>query len=101
MHRPTPDTERQISLVGLHSINRLQVCERAFALHEEQKRNHFGTVAVDIYRMFHHYWTALTNRVSGLGWTSAGLPHIQGVHRNLRTNPIDPSSPLQKSTHTL
>ena len=28
------------------------------------------------------------------GWTSAGLPHVQGAHRNLRTNPVDPSSLL-------
>ena len=26
---------------------------------------------------------------------------MQGVHRNLRTNPVDPSSPLQKPTHTV
>ena len=40
-------------------------------------------------------------RASGLGWTPAGLPHTQGVHRNLRTNPVDPSGPLQKLTHTV
>ena len=40
-------------------------------------------------------------QASGLGWTSAGLPYIQGVHRNLHTNPVDPSSPLQKLTHTI
>ena len=40
-------------------------------------------------------------RASGLGWTSARLPHIQRVHMNLRTNPVDPSSPLQKLTHTI
>ena len=27
--------------------------------------------------------------------------HIQGVHRNLRPNPVDPSSPMQKLTHTI
>ena len=74
---------------------------RAFALHQEQKRNHFGAVAMDVHRMFHHDSTALTARASSLGWTSAGLPHIQRVHRNLRTNPVDPSSPLQKLTHTI
>ena len=30
------------------------------------------------------------------------LPHFRGVHRNLRTtNPVDPSSPLKKLTHTI
>ena len=62
--------------------------------------SHFGTVAIDFHRMFHHDSTALTTQASGLGWTSAGLPHIQGVHRNLRTNPVDPSNPLQTLTHT-
>ena len=101
MHRPTPDAERQISLVGVF-IRSIQVCECAFALHQEQKRAHFGTVAIDAHRMFHHDSTALliTTQASGLGWTSAGLPHIQGVHKKLRTNPVDPSSPLQKLTHT-
>ena len=80
------------------SIRSIQVCERAFAIDEEQKRDHFGTVAIDVHRMFHHDSTALTARASGLG--PAGLPHIQGVHRNLRTNPVDPSCPLQKLTHT-
>ena len=83
-------------------IRSRQVCERAFALHQEQKRDHFGTVAIDVHRMFDHDSTALTTRASGLGWTSsAGLLHIQGVHRNLRTNPVDPRSPLQKLTHTI
>ena len=77
-------------------IRSIQVCECAFALHQEQKRDQFGTVATDVHRMFHDYSTALKARASGLGWTSAGLPHIQGVHRNLRKNPVDPSSPLQK-----
>ena len=98
VHSPTPNAERQISLVDLHSIN---VCECAFASHQERKRDHFGTVAIDVHGMFHHDSTALTTRASGLGWTSAGLPHIHGVHRNLRTNPVDPSSPLQKLTHTV
>ena len=40
--RPTPHAERQISLVGPHSINSIQVCPCAFALHQEQERNHFG-----------------------------------------------------------
>ena len=86
---------------------------------------HFGTsVAIDVHvhRMFHHGSTALLRtRASGLlRYTSAGLPHKQlakmsfdeifdltagvyfnfynkqGLHRNLRTNPVDPSSPLQK-----
>ena len=57
------------------------MCECAFALHQEQKRDHFGTVAIDVHRLFHHDPTALKTRASGLGWTSAGLPHIQGVHR--------------------
>ena len=69
--------------------------------HEEQKRDHLGTLAIDVHRMFHHDSTALTTRASGLGWTSAGLPHTQGVHRNLRTNPVDPGSPLQTLTHTI
>ena len=59
------------------------------------------SVAIDVHRIIHHDSTSLTTRASGLGWTSAGLPHIQGVHRNLRTNPVDPSSPLQKLTHTI
>ena len=63
--------------------------------------DHFGAVAIDVHRMFHHDSTALTTRASGLGWTPAGLPHIQRVHRNLRTNPVDPSSPLQRLTHTI
>ena len=98
VHRPTPDAERHISFVGLHSIN-TGVC--AFALHQEPKRDLFRTVAIDVHRMSHHDSTALTTRASGLDWTSAGLPHIQGVHRNLRANPVDPSSPLQKLTHTI
>ena len=82
-------------------IRSIQVCECAFALHQEQKRDHFGTaIAIDVHRMFHHDSRALTTRASGLGWTSAGLPHLQGVHRNLRTNPVDPSNPLRKLTHT-
>ena len=97
MHRPTPDAERQISLVGLHLIN-TGVC--VFALHQEQKRDHFGTVAIDVHRMCHHDSTARTTRASGLGWTSAGLPHTQGIHRNLHTNPVDPSSSLEMLTHT-
>ena len=74
-----------------------------FVFHQNQKRGHFGTVAIDVHRMFHHDSTALTTRASGLGWTSAGLLliYIQGVYRNLRTNPVDPSSPLQKLTHTI
>ena len=45
----------------------IQVCECAFALHQEQKRDHFGTaVAIDVHRMFHHDPTALTTRASGL-----------------------------------
>ena len=78
----------------------IKVCECAFALHQGQKRDHFGAVAIDVHRMFHHNSTAKT-RASGVGWTSAGLPHIQEVHRNLRTNPVDPSSPLQKLAHTI
>ena len=78
----------------------IQVCECAFALHQKQKRDHSGTVAIDVHRMFHHDSTALTTRTSGLGWTSAGLPHTQGVCRSLRTNPVDPSSPLQKLTQS-
>ena len=81
-------------------IRSMQVCECAFALHQEQKRDRFGTVAIDIHRMFHHDSIALPTRASGLGWTSAGLPHTQGVPRNLRTNPVDPSSPPQKLAHT-
>ena len=92
VHRPTPDAERQVSFVGLHSI--IQVYECAFSLHQEQKRHHFGTVATDVHLMFRRDSTALTARASG-------LPHMQGVHRNLRTNPVDPRSPLQKSTHTI
>ena len=82
-------------------IRSIQVCECAFALHQEQKRDHIGTVAIDVHPMFHHDSTALTTRASGLGWTFADLPHIQGVHRNLRTTPVDPSSPLQKLSHTV
>ena len=99
VRRPTPDAERQISLVGLYSS--IQVRECAFALHQQQKRYHFGTVAIDAHRMFHHDSTALTTQASGLGWTAASLPHIQGVHRGLRTNPVDQSSPLQKLTHAI
>ena len=74
-----------------------------FHIHQERKRDHVGTVAIDVHRMLHHDSTTLTTRASGLGWTSAGLPHIQGVHRkyHLRINPIDPSSPLPKLTHTM
>ena len=74
-------------------IPSIQVCECPFTLHqeEEQKRDHFGEVAIDVHRMFHHDSTALTTRASGLGWISAALPRIQGVHRNLHTNPVDPS----------
>ena len=41
-----------VSLVGLHSVN--AVCEYAILLHQEQKRDHFGTVAIDVHHMFHH-----------------------------------------------
>ena len=35
-------------------------------------------------------------------WVGSPLAcHTQGVHRNLRTNPVDPSSLLQKLTHTM
>ena len=78
-----------------------QVCECAFALHQEQKTDHLGAEAIDVHRMFHHDSTALITRASGLGRTSAGLPHIQQVRRNLRLNPVDPNSPLQKLTHTI
>ena len=77
----------------------IQVCERAFALHQEKKRDHFRTAEIDVHRMFHHDSTALTTRASGLSWTSAGLPHIQGVHKNLRKKPVDPSSPLQNTIY--
>ena len=83
------------SSVFIRSIQ-VQVCECAFALHQEKKRDHFGTVAIDVHRMLHHDSIAPTTRATGLGWTSGGQPHIQGVHRNLRANPVDPSSPLQK-----
>ena len=53
VHSPTPIAKRQISLVGLHSIN-VQVCECAFTFHREQKRYHFGAVAIDVHRMFRH-----------------------------------------------
>ena len=33
--------------------------------------------------------------------TSPLLAYKQGVHSNLRTNPVAPSSPLQKLTHTI
>ena len=29
------------------------------------------------------------------------IQHTQGVHRNSRTNPVDPSSPLQNLSHTI
>ena len=83
------------------SIRSIQMCMCAFALPQEQKRNRFGTVAFDVHRMFHHDETALTTRASGLGWTSAGLPHMQEVHSNWRTNPVKPSNPLRKLTHTI
>ena len=92
-------TTRSHSSVFMRSI---QVCECTFALYQEQKSHHFGTVATDVHRIFHHDSAALTTRASGLGETSAGLPHIHGVHRNTRTNPVGPSSPLQKITpHTV
>ena len=89
---------RSHSLVFVRSI---RVCECACALHQEQKRDHFGRVGIDVHRMCYYDSTALTTRASGLGWTSAGLPHIQAVHSNLRTNPVDPSSTLQTLTHTI
>ena len=82
-------------------IRSLQVCGCAFSLHPEQERDHFRTVAIDVYRTFHHDSIALTTRAPGVGWFSAGLLHIQAVHKNLRTNPVDPSSPLQKLTHSI
>ena len=39
----------------------MQVCECAFALHQEQKRDHFGALAIDVHRMFHHDSTAKKN----------------------------------------
>ena len=56
----------------------------------------FGTLAIKVHRMFHDDSIALTTRASSLAWTSAGLPHLQGVQTNVHTNPVDPSSPLQK-----
>ena len=88
---------RSHSLIFNRSI---QVCEFAMAPHQEQKRHHFGAVAINVRRMFRHDPTAKT-RASGLDWTSAGLPHIHGAHSNLRTNPVDPSSPRRKLTHTI
>ena len=88
---------RSHSLIFNRSI---QVCEFAMAPHQEQKRHHFGAVAINVRRMFHHGSTAKT-RASRLDWTSAGLPHIHGAHSNLRTNPVDPSSPRRKLTHTI
>ena len=80
----------------------IPVCECALALHQEQKRYHLEAVAIDAHRMLHHHSTQKNPECSsGLGWTSAGLPHIQGVHRNLRTNPVGPNSPLQTLTHTV
>ena len=77
----------------------IQVCECAFALHQDQKRDHLGAVAIDIHLMFRHDLTEKTPSIRpGL---DIRLPHIQGVHRNLRTNPLDPSSPLQKLTQTV
>ena len=31
-------------------IRSIQVCECAFALYQEQKRDHFGAVAIDVHR---------------------------------------------------
>ena len=63
-------------------------------------RDHFGAVAIDVHRMFHHDPTPKYPSITP-GLDPAGLPPIHGVHRNLRTNPVDPSSPLQKLTHTI
>ena len=99
VHRPTPDAEHQISLVSLHSINTgVRVClcitpraeERSLWNLSDRRPPH---VPYDS--------TTLTTRASDLGWTSTSLPNLQGVHKNLRTNPVHPSSPLQKLTHTI
>ena len=50
VHRPAPDgAKRQVSPVGLDSI---AIYERAFALHQEQERDHFGTAAIDVHRIY-------------------------------------------------
>ena len=36
----------------------IYIHECAFALHQEQKRDHFGAAAIDVHRMFHHDSTA-------------------------------------------
>ena len=35
---------------------------RCVVLHQEQKIDHFRTVAIDVHRMFHHDSTALATR---------------------------------------
>ena len=97
--------ERQISLVGLHSTNQYRrVRECACALHLEQKRDHFGTVAIDVHRMFHRDSTALTttnNPSIRPGLDLRWPPTYAGSTQELaRTNPVDPSGPLQMITHT-
>ena len=57
VHRPTPDAERQISLVGLHSIKTgvssvpLHYIKSRREITSEQQR-------IDVDRMFHHDSTA-------------------------------------------
>ena len=74
----------------------MQVCACAFALHQEQKkRDHLGTVAIDVHRMFHRDSTALTTRPSirpgmDLRWPAT----YTGNTQELAYNPADPSNPL-------
>ena len=87
---------RSHSSVFIRSIVCLCITSRA------EKRDHFGAVAIDVHRMFHHDSTAQNPEHQAWAGTSLACHiHIQGVHNNLRTNPVDLSSPLQKLTHTV
>ena len=102
VHRPTSDTERQISL-GRSSFDQYRCGSVPLQLHQEQHRDPFRAIAIDDHRVFYKDSISLTTRASGPGWTSASVPHVHGVHRNLCTTSVDPSSPrpLQKLTHTI
>ena len=95
-------------------IRSIQVCQCDFALHQEQKRDHFGTVAIDVHSMFHY--DSAAEKPEHQAWAGPPLAchiyrectgtcvqtqELAHEHKNLRTNPVDPSSPLQKLTHSV
>ena len=68
---------------------------------KKSRRDHIGAVGIDVHSMFCHDSTAKTRSIMPGLDLRRGLRHIQAVHRDLRTNAVDPSSPLQKLSRTV